>query len=586
VSAATPDGQRTLEVLGFTRNGRSGVTQVLQSENTFTVAGGANAGTGTLLSALEVTGNPLGIATGDTVTLQGRRGDGSVVNLSFAVGAGDTLQSLVNKLNDGTSGFGAGSRTATASLSNGQIVLTDSTAGDSQLTLAMSVTATGGGVINLGRVNVATVGRLREVVAGTDAAVKVDGVVIRRAGNTVSDAIAGLTLNLQQSEVGIATTLVVDRDADAIAKSVGEVATAYNEMLKFRTEQAKVGAPLHNDSTLRASMSSLTNTLLGTVTGATGGITSASLAGLSLQKEGTLLLDTSVFKAKLASNFSDVVNLFSTSGAASNAAVSYFFSTDKTVPGTYAVDVTTAAAVATITGAGFSGTYADDATADTMTITDASTGVSGNIALANGDTVDTILGKLNAMFAANKMNLSASKSGNDLVLSGTQYGSASTFTVAYAAGGADGSAQLGLAAATYAGVDIVGTIGGFAAVGAGQVLTASAGSAAEGLAVRYTGAVTGAQGTITFILGVSGALFNTADIIARQGGAITTQQDALQRRITDLQTRADTVQQALDRKRQALVKQFSEMERSLGRIQQQGAALSGFIASLNASNSR
>ena len=36
VDASTVDGQRTLEVLGFVKNGRSGVSQVVQSENAFT----------------------------------------------------------------------------------------------------------------------------------------------------------------------------------------------------------------------------------------------------------------------------------------------------------------------------------------------------------------------------------------------------------------------------------------------------------------------------------------------------------------------------------------------------------------------
>ncbi len=582
VSASTADGQRVLDILGFMKAGRSGIAQGLTSDNTFSDASNANATASTLLTDLRVGGNALGIAAGDTFTLQGMRGDGTAVNLSFVVGAGDTLQTLVNKLNDATSGYGAGSRAAAASIVNGQLVLTDGTAGDSQLSLAMSVSQPGGGTVNMGRVSATTIGRQREVIAGSDARIAVDGVVIRRSSNTITDALAGVTLNLQQAEVGTVAAVTVARDDDAIIKSLGDVATAYNELLKFRTEQAKVGSPLFNSSTLRASMASLTNAILSPVVGAPSAMNYASMAGLSLQKDGTLVLDASALKAAMASNMLDVTTLFSTSGSATSSAVSYFLSTDKSVPGTYSVDISAAATTPTLSGSGFSGTYADDGTADTFSVTDSATGITTSIQLSDGDTIDTIVARLNAAFSLDKQTITASKNGNDLVLTGAQYGTAATITTAFVAGGADGTAQLGLAAGTVSGTDVAGTIGGLAATGSGQLLTGAAGGATEGLAIRYTGTTSGNQGTITFVSGVSGVLYNAADVIARAGGTVSTQQEGLLKRVTDLQLRADTVTQALERKRESLTKQFIAMETALSRIQQQSAALAGFIAQMNA----
>jgi flagellar hook-associated protein 2 len=585
VAASTVDGQRTLDILGFMKGGRAGIAQVVQSENTFTDASNATATTATLLTDLRVGGNPLAIAAGDTFTLQGARGDGSAVNLSFVVGAGDTLQTLANKLNDATSGFGYGSRTATASIVGGQLVLSDNTAGDSQLSLAMSVSQVAGGTVTLGRVTASTIGRQREVIAGTDARVAVDGVVIRRSSNTITDALAGVTLNLQQAEVGTVSSLTIARDDDAVVKSLSDVASAYNELVKFRTEQAKVGSPLFNNPTLRLSMGTLTNSILAPVVGATSAFSYASMAGLSLQRDGTLKLDASVFKAALASNVVDVTTLFASSGSSTNSAVSYFVSTDKTVPGIYAVDITAAAAAPAVSGSGFSGTYVDDGTSDTMSVTDSSTGATTSVQLANGDTIDMIVAKWNAALSAVKgSDITASKNGNDLVLTSGQYGTASTITTAFTAGGADGTAQLGMAAGVVTGTDIAGTLGGLVATGSGQLLTGVAGGATEGLAIRYTGSTTGNQGTVTFVLGVSGALYNAADVIARAGGTVNTQQDALQRRVADLQARADTVTQSLERRREALTKQFIAMETALSRIQQQGTAITGFLTALNQGN--
>ncbi|MEP7344881.1 MAG: flagellar filament capping protein FliD [Gemmatimonadaceae bacterium] len=584
VTAGSVDGQRTLDVLGFMKGGRSGVAQTLSSDNTFTDASNATATAATLLTGMQVAGNPLAIASGDTFTLQGARGDGSIVNLSFVVGAGDTMQTLVDKINDATSGYGAGTRTATASIVGGQLVLNDNTTGDSQLSLAMSVSQVSGGTVSLGRVSATTIGRQREVVAGGDARVAVDGVVIRRSSNTISDALAGVTLNLQQSEVGTVTSLTIGRDDDAVLKSIGDVAAAYNEMLKFRASQAVVGAALFNNTTLRASMASLTNSILSPVLGGANGFTQASMAGLSLQRDGTLLLDAGMFKAAMASNVIDVTTLFANSGSATNSAVSYNVSTDRTIPGTYAVDITSAATIPTVSGASFSGTYVDDGTADTMSVTDSATGVTTSVQLANGDTIDTIVARLNAAFSTDKQSITASKNGNNLVLTGSQYGTSSTITTAYTAGGADGTAQLGIAAGIVTGTDVAGTIGGLLATGSGQTLTGVVGGPTEGLSLRYSGATVGNQGTVTFVLGVSGALYNAADIISRAGGTVNTQQDSLSKRVTDLQTRADTVTQSLERRRTSLTRQFIAMETALSRIQSQGSAITGYLSALNQQN--
>lgn len=585
VSASTPDGVRTLEVLGFLKSGRSGIAQVVTSENTYNDAGGLAATGTTLLTDLHVGTNALGLVAGDTLTIGGKRGDGTIVSSTLTIGASDTLQTLVNKLNDASTGFGTPSRAAAASIVGGKLVLADATAGDSQLALSITATrALDGSTVPLGRQLTSTVGRLREVVQGADALAKVDGVVVQRRSNTIADAVAGLTLNLQAAEAGTATALTVSRDRDAIAGKIDEVVKAYNALHAFRTEQTKEKAALRGNATLRGSIGTITENLLTDVSGLLGNLKRAGNAGLTLQADGTLKLDKDVLSKGIDASYADVVNLFATGGASTNGSLSYFLSTTKTKPGSYAVNVTTAATTASATGAAFSGTYADDGVADTLTITDSTSGATGNISLANGDTIDTIVTKLNTLFATNKMALVASKSANNLVLSAQRYGSAATFTVGYTAGGTDSTSQLGIAAGVFAGTDIAGTIGGHPATGAGQVLTASAGQNPEGLALTYTGTATGAVGSINFTLGVGGMLGNAAERILDPVGAVEGQLDSLDTSITNLQRRADTLTQSIERRRQALVTQFVEMERTLSRIQQQGTALTNFIASFQRNN--
>jgi flagellar hook-associated protein 2 len=493
---------------------------------------------------------------------------------------------VLDKINDATSGFGSGARQATATLSAGRIVLTDATGGDSQLALSLTATHAAGGNVSLGRMSTNVTGRARELVAGSDAKLIVDGVALRRPSNTISDAITGVTLNLVQAEIGTTVDLSVARDGESIRGSVDAVAKAYNALVKFVADQRVSGQPLASSAPLRSALASITNTFLAPVAGASGDFTRTAIAGLALQKDGTLALDAAVFDAAMSRSYADVARMFQTGGTATNGDVSYGFSTDKSKPGTYAVDITTAPKTASVLGTGFSGTYADDAAADTMTITDATSGAIGTIQLVNGDTTEVIVNKLNAMFAAKKMNATATMNGNDVAIEGTQYGAAATLTVGYTAGGTDGSAQLGIAAGVFAGVDVQGTIGGLPAIGSGRSLTGGTGGPTEGLAIKYVGTAAGAMGTLTFMQGAGGALFNAADLIARSGdGSVATQQDAIQRTITSLTTRADTVQHMLDRRREALVSQFTAMEAAIARIQAQGTAITGFLNSLRAQNS-
>jgi flagellar capping protein FliD len=106
----------------------------------------------------------------------------------------------------------------------------------------------------------------------------------------------------------------------------------------------------------------------------------------------------------------------------------------------------------------------------------------------------------------------------------------------------------------------------------------------DNLAVRYTGAATGAVGSVSFSKGVAGLLYEATDAIARSGGTITTQQDSINRTINTLTTRADYVQQILDRRRETLLKQFLEMERALQRLQHQTSALTSLIVSTNSNS--
>jgi len=402
------DAGNTLQQLGVMAAGHSSIAQVLQG-GALTDSNATTAATGaTLLTNIWNGGSAANARAGDTLSISGTRGDGSAVNFTFTIAAGSTVQDLLTALN-ATTAFGGGTRPATASIdTGGHIVLTDGTAGQSSLSLNAIANNQGGGRLDLGTFAATTVGRARELVAGADARFSVDGVTYTRASNTVSDVIANTTLTLTGADPNTTATVNIARDATSAQAGVQAYVDAYNAIVDFSKQQETPGQDptsnpvLFNDSFLRLSGSSMANVMLSTITGAAPDLSSAGMAGVSLTKDGHLTFDTSKFGTDFATRFNDVETLFMEQGTATNANVLYGSSTSATQPGTYAVNITRAAARATVLGTGFSGTYADDSTPDTLTVTDTGTSNTVGIQLSNGMTTQQIVDALNAAFTTSQ----------------------------------------------------------------------------------------------------------------------------------------------------------------------------------------
>ncbi len=574
------DSARALTLLGAIRGGQGGTAQVVQSSNAFgDVATGLDATGSTLATDLAVSGSPLGVAAGDTFRISGRTGDGRIVAKSVAITSSTTVDDILAALNSASDGFGSGTRTASASLVGGRITLTDGTAGESQLALTMSVEPSGGGAIGLGSFTTGgggQAGSSRVLVAGTDAEVWIDGQRIQGNSNTVTDAVAGVTLSLLGAAPGEPFTVSVGLDTAGISGLVREFTSAYNALRSFVKTATASGGSLANNTTIRAIASSLTSNLTGPVVGLDGSYTTAAMLGMQHDANGVLTLNEGALAAALATDFDGARAVLSARVAPSSSYVSF----EATGPGTkpsatpYDVNITQAATLAEVTGATWAN-YSTAGTPDTMTILDAATGKSANVELRNGDGIATVAARLNAAFASSGMRLAASVSASRLKLESSDYGSTGGFTVAYVPGTGDGTASLGIAARAYSGLDVAGSINGTAATGRGQVLTGAAGDATDGLALRYTGTTTGAMGTVRVSLGVGGVIKQMAEaIVAAGAGSIDQQLQALSSRADGLSNRASRAETLLAARRAALTRQFVAMEAAMAKAQSLGLALS------------
>ncbi|MEQ1692587.1 MAG: flagellar filament capping protein FliD [Gemmatimonas sp.] len=305
--------QDVINALGMIAGSSGAVSQSVQT-GVYTDSADAIATTTTLLAGLKVDGAATGLAVGDAINIRGMRGDGTAVTIGLVVGAGDTMQTLLNKINDATTGFGSGARPAVGSLgADGRIRLADSLGGASRLGLTLGVTHVDGSAGSLGATTVAITGRSRELQQGRDAILRVDGRELTRSTNSITDALVGTTLNLQTAEVGTTIDVSIDRDVNGGLSSVQKLADAYNAIHTFLDEQRIVGAPLYADSLLRGVVDSFTAALRTNVTANTT-YNKLAIAGVALDRFGVLKIDTDKLKTAMADKPLEIEALFGFSG--------------------------------------------------------------------------------------------------------------------------------------------------------------------------------------------------------------------------------------------------------------------------------
>jgi len=157
----------------------------------------------------------------------------------------------------------------------------------------------------------------------SDAVIEVDSQTVTRDSNSFSDVISGVTFNLSSAQPGTTETLSVTSDTDAIKSDIDSFVTNYNTLvgvmkgLSNFDQSTLVAGPLNGDSVVRGLQNSLRQALSSTVTDGT--FSSLSDIGITLDDSGSLNINDSVLDEKLASELTDVKQLFtSASGVAQN----------------------------------------------------------------------------------------------------------------------------------------------------------------------------------------------------------------------------------------------------------------------------
>lgn len=135
---------------------------------------------------------------------------------------------------------------------------------------------------------------MSEKVTATDALLKVNGIDVVSSTNTLTNTIEGVTLTLKNTNAGSPTTLTVSNDSSGAKAAVDKLVKSYNDaILTIKNQTAynsttEKGAALSGESTVLSLRSRLASVVTGEIA---PGVSLASI-GVSVQKDGSLKVDS------------------------------------------------------------------------------------------------------------------------------------------------------------------------------------------------------------------------------------------------------------------------------------------------------
>jgi len=393
INSASPfsDENNIFQTLGLIKSGVGDVLGVTGSEEMTT--GGQAISTSTKLCDID---GYWDYTIGDHVDFTGKNTAGGDVSGTFNITADSTVQDLLDAIEVAYSAS-AGDVTATIT-GTGKIQLVDNTSGASSLNVTVTDSVTSG-TLDFGTFGTAGTLMERQLAAGADASLEIDGVTVTSSDNTVDDVIAGVTLNLLKADEGTTVTLDIGQDIDGIVKKINAFVASYNEVASYiyqqqsyDTEAKETGGILFGDGTLSSVKMDLSSMIIESVWGVSSDFASLGLVGINLDNEGNLSVDADVLKGYLQTNFNDVRNLFCANGTASNGNLQYIGHTQDTESGDHVIKITQAATRSTSTlSNAVAGTLGGN---ETLTITEG--GKTTQIALTSSMTLTDIANAVNS----------------------------------------------------------------------------------------------------------------------------------------------------------------------------------------------
>jgi len=433
-------------------------------------------------------------------------------------------------------------------------------------------------------------------------------ITLTSSSNTISDLIAGVTLQLKSVNTGSPVEISVAEDRSQIKTQIQEFVKKYNEFQSFvdkqftYTEEMSQAGVLLGDTSLIMLHNDIRTTISKILKGRPDEMKMLSQAGVRFGTDGQLSFDEAVFDQAIEKNYLNIINLFRSNGTSNNVGIEYISSEAITKISTtgYEVNITQAATRGSLTGNDITNPATSGLVinaSNNMLKIKINNRASGEIALTQktyttgqelAEEVENAINGDSALAGAGVQVewVDNGQSGHLAIYSGV-YGSGSTVALEP---DVSNSAHviLGLSGGlTQEGQNVEGTINGEAATGVGQYLTGDTGNentAGLKLLISLTPAelqLDASEGKVYFNKGIASILGDKIGAYTDPlNGILKGKKDALQTQISAADNQLKSIEEQLERKRADLYRQFTAMEQALAALQAQQQYLTAAIANI------
>jgi flagellar hook-associated protein 2 len=430
---------------------------------------------------------------------------------------------------------------------------------------------------------------------GADAKVRVNGLLLTRESNRLTDVIEGLEFDIFNSSTTETITINISADKNVAETAIRDFVDAYNTFLKdvnklvgFNEETGEFGS-LRQDPLAKNLLQSVRSMMTGSVGGITSGFNSLGSIGIRTELDGTLKIiednTNTDFRAAMDKNFEAVRDLFIPKTSSSDTRVNVTAHGARSVAGSYDVVITQHAAKGGFTADPMALSFPLDTTGKDYSFVVEVDGINAaEITLpadkqyASGAELAADIQSLINLDAALKqgrasVQVAFNADTNQLEFTSANYGASSR--VSFSAVGAD-MADLGIAVgAGFAGQDVAGTVDGVAAFGYGNVLLPALGSKAEGLSMTIADGVT--EATITFSRGFAGQIDSLINDFLKSSGLIKGREENINKNIAEVKDDKTALERRSEAFRARLQAQFTAMEAIVRSLNSTGSFLEGLV---------
>ncbi|MGI1677422.1 MAG: flagellar filament capping protein FliD [Cellvibrionaceae bacterium] len=435
---------------------------------------------------------------------------------------------------------------------------------------------------------------LTQELEGKDAQIRLNGLLVSRPSNTITDLVDGLEFDIFNSSPTEVINLSISHDKEIAETAIRDFVDAYNLFLEevevltgFDSELGDFGS-LKNDSMADNLINNVRRFMGAEVPGIGEGFTVLANLGIRTQLDGSLEINedpsesNTNFRAAMDTNFDLVKELFTPQFNSSDSKIEVTGSGKKTQPGTYDVVITQEATQGILNGAAFGVGFPIDTTGKDYSFDITVDGQTASITLPSAKTYTTgeelaaeiqSLINLDATLQENRISLSATFNSGSGGLDFTSDSFGSSSVVNISAIGAD-AGEIGLSVVDgTAGVNVEGTIDGKEAFGFGNVLLPTIGSPAEGLKmIIKPGATTG---SITFSQGFSGGMTRLMDSFLASNGLISEREKNINESLDDIDEDRASLERRTEAFRSRMESQFLAMELIVRSLNNTGTFLDG-----------